>query len=102
MDTHNQDNPQPLYTFQRTPQEEVRFSIREYENQIYMDIRIWFRPQGATEEFVPTRKGILLKLDQVDHLRRGVNDLTRAASEHLESRPPKQGSRPRNMAPAMN
>lgn len=77
MSTSNNHN---VYTFPRAEGEEVRIGIREYKNQRYLDLRIWFQA-SAQEEFRPTKKGICLDLGQMPHLTRGVQELSQAVEK---------------------
>lgn len=62
---------QILYQFARNQDETVYFSLREYKDRTYLDLRVFYRPKD-TEEMRPTKKGITLSLDLFPELKRGV------------------------------
>ena len=39
----------PIYRFQKNPEEEIRFSLREYKERYYLDLRLWFQPSTGGE-----------------------------------------------------
>lgn len=47
--------------------EAVRVSLSEYRERLYVDIRLCFTPED-TMSLVPTKKGVTIRLDQVDEL----------------------------------
>jgi single-stranded DNA-specific DHH superfamily exonuclease len=71
---------QVIHTFQKNKEEEVRFSIREYKERQYFDVRVWFL-SGEGGEYHPTKKGITLSLELLPELRKGIERVSRQASE---------------------
>ena len=62
---------QILYEFSRNQDETVYFSLREYKDRKYIDLRIFFQPKEE-EEMRPTKKGITLALELFPELKKGV------------------------------
>ncbi|MBI1977654.1 MAG: transcriptional coactivator p15/PC4 family protein [Candidatus Omnitrophica bacterium] len=61
-----------LYHFGRGKNESVHMTLREYKQRRYIDLRIFFKPKDGNE-MLPTKKGIMLGLDLLPELKRGVN-----------------------------
>lgn len=62
---------QVLYKFARNQDETVYFSLREYKERTYIDLRVFYRPKD-NDEMRPTKKGITLPLTLLPELKRGV------------------------------
>jgi|SRR3989338_6772636 len=62
---------QIVYRFSHKPDEEVRFSIHEYRGSIYVDVRTFFQPKDG-DEMKATRKGLTLRRDFFDELKKGI------------------------------
>lgn len=60
-----------VYRFQRNSEEEVRFTLHEYKDRQYLDLRLWFLPADGGE-YKPTRKGLTLPLEFLSELKKGV------------------------------
>ena len=69
-----------IHTFQKNPEEEVRFTLKEYKDRQYLDLRLWFHSSTGGEYF-PTKKGLTLSLDYLGELKKGLD---RAGKEALE------------------
>lgn len=67
-----------VYQFQKNPEEEVRFTLREYKDRHYLDIRLWFQPADGGE-YRPTKKGLTLSLEHLSELKKGVEKSQQAA-----------------------
>lgn len=97
-----------VYSFARSENDTVKFSFRQYGKRLYLDIRIWFRPEEAPpeQELWPTRKGILLTLDQIKDFEKGLSELAQALPEFkaqmatLNARNNGQGNAPKKFQPA--
>ncbi len=62
---------QILHQFSRNQDETVYFTLKEYKDRKYIDLRIFYQPKDA-EEMRPTKKGITLSIDLLPELKRGV------------------------------
>ena len=62
---------QTLYHFTRGNGEQVCFTLREYKQRKYLDLRIFFRPKNE-DEMRPTKKGITLALELFPELKKGI------------------------------
>lgn len=62
---------QIVYEFQRNQDETVYFTLREYKQRKYIDLRVFFRPKDGGEMH-PTKKGITLQLELLPELKKGV------------------------------
>jgi len=71
---------QVIHSFQKNPEEEVRFSVREYKERQYLDLRLWFLSQNDGE-YRPTKKGITLALEHLPELKKGIERAGRAVQE---------------------
>ena len=69
-----------VHAFQKNPEEEVRFTLKEYKDRRYLDIRLWFQSSGGGEYF-PTKKGLTLGLEHLPEFRKGVERVGKEASE---------------------
>lgn len=73
--------PQLVYSFQRNPDEEIRFLLKEYRERFYLDIRLWFRPASGGEEYFPTKKGISIALRLLPEFERGLERTLKVITE---------------------
>ena len=62
---------QILYKFSRGNDESVLFTLREYKERKYLDLRIFFRPKNE-DELRPTKKGITIAVDLFPDLKKGI------------------------------
>ena len=75
-----------IYRFQKNPEEEVRFSIKQYKERQYLDLRLWFQPSDGGP-YHPTKKGLTLSLEHLSQLRRGLEQVEKTAVESPLQRP---------------
>jgi len=71
-----------LYSFPKNEEEEVRFSIREYKDRRYLDLRIWFRTKEG--EYHPTKKGLTLSLELLPEVVRGLEKIAEREGVSVE------------------
>ena len=62
---------------------EVRVGFNEYKGHRLIYVRTFLRPSDGAEEWIPTRKGVSLKVDQYPRLLDGI----RALGERLATAP---------------
>lgn len=62
---------QILYQFARNQDERVYFSLREYKQRKYIDLRIFYQPKDG-DEMRPTKKGVTLSLELLPELKKGI------------------------------
>lgn len=60
-----------LYEFSRNQDETVYFTLREYKQRKYIDLRVFFQPKDGSE-MRPTKKGITLALELLPELKKGI------------------------------
>jgi len=70
--------PRLVDQFNKNASEVIRTQFITYNNRELLDIRTWVLKNG--KDFVPTRKGICLRVDQVDSLRQAIEK----AAEEIE------------------
>lgn len=63
-----------VYSFPKNENEEVRFSLREYKGELYVDFRIWFQARGG--EFRPTKKGLTLSAGHFGQVVNGIEKIS--------------------------
>lgn len=66
-----------VYRFQKNPEEEVRFSLREYRERQYVDLRIWFLPASGSE-YHPSKRGLTLGLNWFGEVKKGIERMDEA------------------------
>ena len=71
---------QVVHYFPKNAEEEVRFSLREYKDRQYLDLRLWFQPARGGE-LRPTKKGLTLAVDFLPELKKGLDRAGKAAAE---------------------
>ena len=77
----------PIYRFQKNPEEEIRFSLREYKERYYLDLRLWFQPSTGGE-YHPTKKGLTLSVEYLAELKKGLERAEKLSREMaLQSTP---------------
>ena len=69
-----------IHAFQKNPEEEVRFTLKEYKDRQYLDLRLWFQSSNGGE-YYPTKKGLTLSLDYLGELKKGLDRAAKEASE---------------------
>ena len=62
---------QILYQFSRNQDETVFFTLQEYKERKYLDLRVFYQPKDG-DEMRPTKKGLTLPVDLLPELKRGV------------------------------
>lgn len=83
---HNPERPmedQSLYQFSRSKDEKVCFTLREYKDRKYIDLRVFFRPKNESEMH-PTKKGITIALDLFPELKKGISICEKRLVSHME------------------
>lgn len=69
-----------IHTFQKNPDEEVRFTLKEYKDRRYLDVRLWFQSANGGD-YYPTKKGLTLNLDYLGELKKGLECVGKEVSE---------------------
>ena len=69
-----------IHTFQTRPEEEVRFTVKEYKDRQYLDLRLWFQSSNDGL-YYPTKKGLTLSLDYLGELKKGLERAGKGAVE---------------------
>jgi len=62
--------PKLVGEFNKNANETIRVRFREYDGKQLLDLRVWV--QNDKGNFVPTRKGLSLRLDLVDSLKEAI------------------------------
>lgn len=62
--------PELIAEFNKNANEVVRVQLTTYENTKLLDIRSWV--QNDKEDFIATRKGLTLRVEQVDGLKETI------------------------------
>jgi len=58
---------QVIATISKNQKEEVRVALTEWNGREFVDVRI-YTDLGDSDDLVPTRKGVSLRLDRLDRL----------------------------------
>lgn len=74
-----------IYSFQKNAEEEVRFTMKEYKERQYLDIRIWFQAANGSELY-PTKKGLTLSLEYLPDLKKGLEHVEKETGEMARHR----------------
>ena len=69
-----------IHTFQKNSEEEVRFTLKEYKDRQYLDLRLWFQSSNGGG-YYPTKKGLTLSLNYLGELKKGLEQVGKQASE---------------------
>ena len=76
----NQDQEQDeellVHSFPRGENDAIHFVLRKYKQRYYIDLRIWYRKDSP--QLWPTRKGIVLPVEKLPELKRGLEELDKA------------------------
>jgi hypothetical protein len=75
---------QTLAEIAKSSVERIRVAIREYEGRRFVDVRLYFRPEGDGADWLPTRKGVTFSKPEDVH---AVIAALAEARELLEGRP---------------
>lgn len=65
-----------VHSFRKNDVEEVRVTLRQYKERVYVDIRIFFESQG---QFLPRNKGLTLSAEFLPELKRGIEKAVKEA-----------------------
>ncbi len=63
-----------VYRFPRNENEDLGFSVREYKDRLYGDIRVYFK--AGDGEWHPTKKGVTFAIELLPELQKGVSKLS--------------------------
>ena len=69
-----------VHSFQKNPEEEIRFTLREYKERHYLDLRLWYQPSNGGDYF-PTKKGITFALEFLPELKKGLEKTGKISAE---------------------
>ncbi len=94
--TQIEDSSQPVYSFARGENEQIRLELRPYKGRFYIDLRLWFQ-NTPHSPFSPTTKGISFSSDHLEELNEGVKRLN-AACLNLNPGLAKADESPQNRA----
>ena len=64
-------NDEVVYEIQRGEDQQIYFTLREYKERKYLDIRVFFKPEDS-EELHPTKKGITFGVDLIPEIKKGI------------------------------
>ena len=64
-----------VFRFPRNENEEVQFSIGEYKDKLYFDIRLFFK--GREDEWRPTKKGLTFSTGHFGEFEKGIEALSK-------------------------
>jgi|GEM_PF-274553 len=67
-----------VYSFPKNDTEEVRLTLREYKERVYLDLRVWFLAKEG--EYHPTKKGLSLSVEFLPELRKGLEKVKEAGA----------------------
>jgi len=62
--------PKLVAEFNKNASEVVRVQLTEYDGKQLLDIRVWV--QNDKGDFIPTRKGITIRTEQVNSLKQAI------------------------------
>ena len=71
-------SPKLISEFNKNSTEIIRIQLTEFVGKQFLNVRVWALRQDG--EYVPTKKGLTLRVEQVDDLLEGINK----AAEELE------------------
>ena len=64
-------SPELIDEFNKNATEVMRTQLVKYDNRDLLDVRVWVLKDG--KDYIPTRKGIALRLEQVDFLKEAID-----------------------------
>lgn len=64
-------NDQVVYQIARGNDEAIFFTLREFKNRKYLDLRVFFQPKNE-EDMKPTKKGLTVTLELLDEIKKGI------------------------------
>lgn len=67
-----------VYRIPKNEREEIGFSVREYRERLYCDIRLYFK--GSDGGWHPTRKGISFSAGFFHEVEKGISELAKLVS----------------------
>jgi hypothetical protein len=75
MDNNNGEQLEKiLFTLEKSETDQVRIRETTFKGKDYIDIRIYTKLQG-TEDYVPTKKGVMLTREKMKLLREGLDKI---------------------------
>jgi len=64
-----------VYRFSRNENEDLGFSVREYKDRLYGDIRVYFK--AGDGEWHPTKKGVSFSAGFMGEMEKGVSEIAK-------------------------
>jgi hypothetical protein len=74
-----------IHEFQKNAVEIVRVEIKEFRDQDYLNIRVWFEPDNSNE-YKPSPKGITLNVDLLPELKKAILKAEKQLKTGLDDR----------------
>ena len=74
-----------VHSIAKRPNEQIRFSVSDFNNTKYIDIRSYFMSKDGSE-FRPSRKGVTLPVSMFKELLHGVTELGKTLDTVEESK----------------
>ena len=75
-----------IHSFSKNENQIVKLFLKTYEQRRFFDLRIWFKEEGE-EEFKPSRRGIMLPLENLGQVRKGLFELGKRLETEPEQAP---------------
>lgn len=71
-----------LHSFDKSPREKVQARLRRLSGRPFADIRVYYEAESDDEEltYLPTKKGICIRVEQLPELRAAVAALEEEAA----------------------
>jgi hypothetical protein len=66
-----QVEPEIIADVKRSDSEVIRVSKKQFKGVSYLDLRVYFKPEGA-EGYLPSKKGITVRKEQIHELAKAV------------------------------
>lgn len=81
-----QKTPKPklIHEFNKNSWEIIRVQFTEFKEQKLLDVRVWVLKDSG--EYIPTRKGLSIKLEQVDSLKEAIDRATEEIEKSNEGK----------------
>ncbi len=65
---------QIIHVFPKNQDEEIQLALKKYNDQYYIDFRIWFHSEKF-KDVRPTQKGVYFSIESLGEFRKGIEKL---------------------------
>ncbi len=78
------DERKLVHEFQKNSMEKVKIELGTYNGKEIIDIRVYYKANGAQDNWLPSKKGICLRVDLIPELNLGIEKVYKKLGERVK------------------